>query len=76
MPCNTYAALSLALLVFSCYIHQLNTSGISTTPRLEKKHTYLLYSGARMEREGWGGGAKGRQGGLVGVRLIYERLEN
>ena len=29
LPRNTYAALSLALLVFSWYIYQVNTSGIS-----------------------------------------------
>ena len=29
LPCNTYAALSLAFLVFSWYIYQVNTRGIS-----------------------------------------------
>ena len=65
---NTYAALSLALLVFSWYIYQLNTSGISITPRLEKKHTYLLYPGATMEGEG---GVGVPRGGRVGLRLGY-----
>ena len=70
------SAFSCVTCIFLVYTPTEYKWDIYNTKAREKNiHIFSTLALGWKERVG-GGGAKGRQGGLVGVRLIYERLEN